>query len=758
MPGSSGTASPEIVDSTRAALVVAAYEFEDPRFQRLRSPARDVDALAMVLADPTVGGFTVQSVVNQSNGVVQRELERFFSSRKPDDLLLVYFSCHGVKDSTGRLYFATTNTAFDLLRSTGVSASFVSEQMELTRSKRIVLLLDCCYSGAFIKGFQARGNDSVSVSQLEGRGRAVITASRSTEYAFEADELTTENAQPSVFTGAVVEGLSTGAADRNGDGIVTVDELYDFVYDHVRGKVAGQTPGRWVNLEGELAVARNPHPPVRPAELPSELRKAVESDVALQRLGAVWQLNEWVEGGDPGQQVTARDVLERFTHDYDERVRTAATRIVAGSTVAAPEPELTSEPALTPTEPAPPAVGAAIEPDVPTGEGLAPETSVPPSSVPPSSETPADGGAPGAPVEVTEVTAVAGTATPTPTKAGAVGGRLKVIGWLAIAGLIAMTVAAYVPWFVYGDGTTQRLIDDDWYVLWLLCVGGLAACAAFSLLGQGRSRSTGIVLVLGLAPTAVAATFGLAGMASYTDENSDGNVSGGFVIAELGCFALVTAAVLAATCLREHLTLAPRPGPRRATVTAVAAIIGVGAALALGELTVGSYFIGDLDVADGTLWALALRLLLLTTIGCVLSRWLFDHRVRGTRRIVGTVLLYALVVVAFLIAADPTTTPDTFVVQWYAALVVGATVVPVVSTMVLPRRRGAVLLAAWTVGLFAESAHYVFDGPHPADSVVLASTLVAAIVLAAALWSWKEPGSGPNVAGLSDQKAVEGKA
>ncbi len=344
----------EAVEGSRAAFVVAAYEFEDPKFQRLRSPARDIDALAKVLADPGIGGFTVQSVVNQSNGVVQRELERFFSTRKPDDLLLVYFSCHGVKDSTGRLYFATTNTAFDLLRSTGVSASFVSEQMELTRSKRIVLLLDCCYSGAFVKGFQARGDDAVSVGQLEGRGRAVITASRSTEYAFEADELTSANAQPSVFTGAVVEGLSTGAADRNGDGVVTVDELYDFVYDHVRGKVAGQTPGRWVNLEGELAVARNPHPPVRAVELPAELLRAVESDVALQRLGAVWQLKEWLDGGGPGQQLTARDVLEQLTHDYDQRVRLAATGILAGATVAEPEPE----PALAPTEAASPAADA----------------------------------------------------------------------------------------------------------------------------------------------------------------------------------------------------------------------------------------------------------------------------------------------------------------------------------------------------------------------------------------------------------------
>jgi Caspase domain len=705
-----------VVGTTRAALVVAAYEFDDPRFQELRSPARDVDALADVLADPAIGGFTVQSVVNQPNGVVQRELERFFSTRRPDDLLLVYFSCHGVKDSTGRLYFATTNTAFDLLRSTGVSASFVSEQMELTRSKRIVLLLDCCYSGAFLKGFQARGDESVSVSQLEGRGRAVITASRSTEYAFEADELTAANAQPSVFTGAVVEGLATGAADRNGDGVVTVDELYDFVYDHVRGKVAGQTPGRWVNLEGELAVARNPHPPVRAAQLPAELLRAVESDVALHRLGAVWQLGEWLDGGEPGQQLTARETLERLTRDYDQRVRSAAAGVLTPSTPAeptpAPAPKPAPEPALAATAAAPPAADPVT-------------TSVPPP------ETPADGGAPDPPLKVTAV-----AATRTPPEADRTDRRLRLIAWLALAGLIASIVAALVPFIVDTGGSSVRAIDDGYYQLWVVVVGGLTVWAAFSLLGQGMDRGTGIALVLGIAPAAVASGFGLSAELAWTYQNDYGVVGPGYVIALIGRFAFAVAAVLAATRARQYLTLAPPPAPRVAGVTAAAAVIGVGAAVGLGELSVVGYALGNnLDLAGSMLWKLALWLLLLTTIGCVLSCWLHDHRIRGRFRVVATVLLYALVVMVFLSAADPGSGLDALVLAWYASLVVGATVVPVVATLVLPRRCGAVLLVAWTAAMFAESAQRIFDGDHAAGRAVLSLSLVGALALAAALWS-----------------------
>jgi hypothetical protein len=70
-----------------------------------------------------------------------------------------------------------------------------------------------------------------------GRGRAVITASSSTEYAF-GDQLADDrNRQPSVFTAALVEGLATGEADRDEDGWVGLNELYDYVFDRFVNRI-----------------------------------------------------------------------------------------------------------------------------------------------------------------------------------------------------------------------------------------------------------------------------------------------------------------------------------------------------------------------------------------------------------------------------------------------------------------------------------------------------------------------------------------
>ncbi len=91
--------------TVKAALLVAAYDFEDPKFRQLRAPAQDAEALGEVLSNPDIGGFEVQTLINQPADVVRQELEGFFADRKPDDLLLLYFSCHGVKDPAGRTPF-----------------------------------------------------------------------------------------------------------------------------------------------------------------------------------------------------------------------------------------------------------------------------------------------------------------------------------------------------------------------------------------------------------------------------------------------------------------------------------------------------------------------------------------------------------------------------------------------------------------------------------------------------------------------------
>ena len=198
----------------RSALIVATYQYVDPRLRMLKAPQRDAEALAEVLGDPAIGGFEVKTVVNQPSHVISLELAEFFSHRHSDDLLLVHFSCHGVKDDSGELFLAASDTRMDLLEATAVASAFVNKSMTRSRSGCVVLLLDCCYAGAFARGMTRAGSDVDVTDRFGGRGRAVITASTALQLAFEGDELTPSDPEaPGPFAFADEERLRTILSD-----------------------------------------------------------------------------------------------------------------------------------------------------------------------------------------------------------------------------------------------------------------------------------------------------------------------------------------------------------------------------------------------------------------------------------------------------------------------------------------------------------------------------------------------------------------
>jgi Caspase domain len=253
---------------SRHALVVATAGYSDPKLQQLRAPGADAERLAAVLRDPQKGDFEVEVLLDESHATVTRRIASFFRDRRPQDLLLLHFSCHGVKDDRGELYLAAADTEIDLLSATGISAAWLNEQISRTRARRTVLLLDCCFSGSFPFGMRARAGTGVDApGQFQGRGRAIITASNAMEYAYEGDRLRGEG-QPSIFTTAVVEGLETGEADLDRDQLVSVDDLYNYVYDRVKDATPSQTPIKKSELEGPLYLARSQRPEPEPAEAP----------------------------------------------------------------------------------------------------------------------------------------------------------------------------------------------------------------------------------------------------------------------------------------------------------------------------------------------------------------------------------------------------------------------------------------------------------------------------------------------------------
>ena len=301
----------------RKALIVANDEYEHDGLRHLLAPAADADALGQVLGDPQIGDFDVQVVHNQPSHIVQARIEDVFSESRSDDVLLLHFSCHGLKSDSGELFFAARNTIPNRLGSTAVSADFVQRCMRTSRSRSIVLLLDCCYGGAFGQGVSVRASGDVNVLDSfpagklgGGRGRAVITASSAMEYAFEGDQLADDHSRrPSVFSAALVEGLATGEADRDEDGWVSLNELYDYVFDRVREQNPHQTPSRNVEMQGELYLARSRRRRIRPLPIPPELEAARTDPNMFTRLGAVTELRSRLASDNVAMAAGAHEAL-----------------------------------------------------------------------------------------------------------------------------------------------------------------------------------------------------------------------------------------------------------------------------------------------------------------------------------------------------------------------------------------------------------------------------------------------------------------
>jgi formylglycine-generating enzyme required for sulfatase activity len=319
--------------SGKFALIIANTEYTDSGLAQLTAPGKDAKELARVFDSRDICSFDdVIVLFNENASKVSETIDYFLSNRTPSDLLVLYFSGHGVRDEYGSLYLAVKNTNRARLRSTAIKSDFIREAMDQSRSKRQVLILDCCNSGAYAQGTKAEIGGSVGTATAfegTGYGRVVLTASDSTQFAWEGDQVTGDM-ENSLFTNFLVKGLE-GEADANGDGRVTIDELYDYAYEQIINITPKQTPGKWsYKQQGEIVLRQNIRvEDTKPVPLPDDLITAINSSFPYVREGAVSQLESLLRGKNLSLARSARLALERIASEDDSRrVADTAQRVL----------------------------------------------------------------------------------------------------------------------------------------------------------------------------------------------------------------------------------------------------------------------------------------------------------------------------------------------------------------------------------------------------------------------------------------------
>jgi uncharacterized caspase-like protein len=192
-------------------------------------------------------------------------------SARKDDTVLVFFAGHGAPEVDPRglerdglaKYLVPSDADPDDLYTTALPMDEIQTIFNRIEAERMIVFLDACYSGAaggrtFTSGkMRTRdvGLDDLFLERLtRAKGRAIITASRPNEVSIELREL-----GHGLFTYYLVQGLQ-GAGDLNRDGIVSLQELYEYVEQQVSQKsraVGGnQHPVMKGELEGVLPLVR----------------------------------------------------------------------------------------------------------------------------------------------------------------------------------------------------------------------------------------------------------------------------------------------------------------------------------------------------------------------------------------------------------------------------------------------------------------------------------------------------------------------
>ena len=254
---------------SRYALLIGTQHYDsDKTLEELPAVQHDLQQMEQALSDR--GQFTsIISRLDLTRQQMIKEVESFFGVARNGDMVLFYFSGHGltsVDDKT--LYLAGTDAEQAHVSAGGLNTSELWLALNQSSASQRLVLLDCCFSGTFGDTYRTRGRTRASFEGAKrARGTFIITSSGRLETSRERRHAP---GQPSVFTGALLEALRDGGAEHDENGWLTARDLSTYVQQRVPREVPGQTPNEYSEgVTGPIPVAligRSSAPSGQPTE------------------------------------------------------------------------------------------------------------------------------------------------------------------------------------------------------------------------------------------------------------------------------------------------------------------------------------------------------------------------------------------------------------------------------------------------------------------------------------------------------------
>lgn len=195
-------------------------------------------------------------LTDKTKSIVSAEIETLFNKTHENDLVFIYFSGHGKTDSKNNLRLFLDDTNEKNLISTSLSFDFINECRENSHALKasVIVVLDCCYSAAA----GVRNTDiNEALASCSSTGMVILTSTGSTGSRTARED---ENLGHGIFTYYLIEGIEKGYADRDKDGLISIDDLYDYAFIKTIDKTRNscqQSPQKKGSMEGTVFIGIN---------------------------------------------------------------------------------------------------------------------------------------------------------------------------------------------------------------------------------------------------------------------------------------------------------------------------------------------------------------------------------------------------------------------------------------------------------------------------------------------------------------------
>lgn len=222
----------------RKALLIGVSDYEEGEgkgYCKLPSCMNDIKKLGEILKDPNVGDFKVEILENPTSKELGLGIREFCKLSKPEDMLLIYFSGHGVltQDSDPSFYLLGRDIKDKDEAEFGISGSQIDHWIlghfgKSTQkiSKTHIIILDCCNAAGLANGLQLRqlGDKGGDPYTWGGCGTAILVPSLSTD----STPVNGDNGC-SCYTELLINCLKDEAVDDDRDGFISVEELNNLI-------------------------------------------------------------------------------------------------------------------------------------------------------------------------------------------------------------------------------------------------------------------------------------------------------------------------------------------------------------------------------------------------------------------------------------------------------------------------------------------------------------------------------------------------